>query len=226
MKQSDIAQQLGSMIDQQTMSANNTSVDMNIPAELEEPAPVFEVDYNKEELEARAEAMETIECIVFSVVPECYQDDVMLKNKMKLDAKQLGMLYYLQITTNIAMRRTMDIIAGGSTDPKIFKNNNDYQKRLSDLSAQITDMQNDLRKYYIDTYLDLESKTKAEEVILPPNKSISMKSQRKIEDNSNSDMVVTDNGGVKFSGNKSAVQQMAALKKERLKKAAEEAVTF
>lgn len=246
MKEQDIAQQLGAMISQQEMYSANLSVDDSIPSELEDPEPVFEVNYDDELSESINSAYETVKIIVDSVIPKQYQKDVMIQNKMKLDAHQLGYLYYQQKTTNIALKRAMDILATGCTDPKMFMIIEKYQKVLADISGQITDTQNSFRKYYIDSYLDLESKFRADEINEPNNKRIASKGQKLISveptispdsdadddtqqfeesDDKSFGAFVTDDGGVRFSGTKDAIKCLSELKKERFKKKSQQVET-
>ena len=79
-------------------------------------------------------------------------------NKMKLDAYQLGNLYYQQKINNTAIQTAMDVIAKGDTQPRMFDIIDKLQKRAGDLTDQIIELQNQFRKYYIDTYLDMKSK--------------------------------------------------------------------
>ena len=79
-------------------------------------------------------------------------------NKMKLDAYQLGNLYYQQKINNTAIKTAMDVIAKGDTQPRMFDIIDKLQKRAGDLTDQIIELQNQFRKYYIDTYLDMKSK--------------------------------------------------------------------
>ena len=82
----------------------------------------------------------------------------MILNKMKLDAYQLGNLYYQQRINNTAIQTAMDVIAKGDTQPRMFDIIDKLQKRAGDLTDQIIELQNQFRKYYIDTYLDMKSK--------------------------------------------------------------------
>ena len=102
--------------------------------------------------------METMRFIVNSVVPDAYQDNEMIVNKMKLDAYQLGNLYYQQKINDITIQTAMDTLAKGDTQPRMFDVIEKNQKRASDLTDQIIELQNQFRKYYIDSYLDLKSK--------------------------------------------------------------------
>ena len=77
---------------------------------------------------------------------------------MKLDAYQLGNLYYQQKINNTAIQTAMDVIAKGDTQPRMFDIIDKLQKRAGDLTDQIIELQNQFRKYYIDTYLDMKSK--------------------------------------------------------------------
>lgn len=158
MKQADISKQLGSLIGKTQGIYSTVDADESIPSELQEPDPIFEINYNDLQSVSNGEAYETVKYIVKSVVPEVYQMNEMIVNKMKLDAYQLGYLYYNQKINNTSIQTAMDVIAKGDTQPRMFDIIDKLQKRASDLTAQIIDMQNQFRKYYIDSYLDLKSK--------------------------------------------------------------------
>lgn len=71
MKQSDISQQLGSLINQtQGTGVYSTMEPTDMPSELTDPNPLFELDYDDEQNKARKQAMETMKIIVGSVVPD------------------------------------------------------------------------------------------------------------------------------------------------------------
>jgi len=113
--------------------------------------------------QCRTEALQTIQYIVKSVVPRDFISDDMIQNKMKIDAVQLGMLYYQQKMNNITLQTAMDVLSKGDTQPRMFEVIEKLQKRAAELSNQITEIQNQFRKYYIDSYLDIESRVRAEE---------------------------------------------------------------
>jgi hypothetical protein len=158
MKQADISQQLGSLIGKTQGIYTTVDADESIPSELQEPDPIFEINYNDLQSVSNGEAYETVTFIVKSVVPQAYQTNEMILNKMKLDAYQLGNLYYQQKINNTAIQTAMDVIAKGDTQPRMFDIIDKLQKRAGDLTDQIIELQNQFRKYYIDTYLDMKSK--------------------------------------------------------------------
>lgn len=158
MKQSDISQQLGSLINQTQGIYTTVDAEDTIPSELKEPEPMFEIDYSSVQNDSVKDALKTVRFIIASVIPESYQDNDMIKNKMMLDATQLGNLYYQQKINNQAIMTAMDTIAKGDTQPRMFDIIDKLQKRAADLTAQIIEMQNQFRKFYIDSYLDMKSK--------------------------------------------------------------------
>lgn len=160
MKQSDISQQLGSLINQTSGIYQTVGADVSIPSELQEPDPIFEINYGDEQTKAQNEAFQTVGFIIKAVIPERYQLSEMILNQQKLDAIQMGNLYYQQKMNNIALQTAMDTLAKGDTQPRMFEVIDKLQKRAADITDQIIQMQNQFRKYYIDCYLDLESKEK------------------------------------------------------------------
>ena len=69
MKQADIAKELGSLINQ-TNGAYTTIQPTESPSEIEEPSPLFEVDYDDEQEQSRKEALVTVKHIVSSAIPQ------------------------------------------------------------------------------------------------------------------------------------------------------------
>ena len=204
MKQADIAKELGSLINQ-TNGAYTTIQPTEIPSEIEEPSPLFEVDYDDEQEQSRQKALVTVKYIVSSVIPQEYQDTDMITNKMQLDAEQLGMLYYQQKMNNITIKNAMNQLASGDTQVRLYEVIDKLQKRASDLSQQITETQNQFRKYYIDSYLDLEEKLKAEAAKEERMYQLEQKQQ-------------TKNGGYKFGSPKDTLRRLQMEVKERKKK--------
>jgi hypothetical protein len=138
----------------------------------------------------------------------------MIQNKMHLDAEQLGMLYYNQLTNNKALQSALDQIAKGDTQPRMYEIIDKLEKRATDISNQITDMQNQLRKYYIDTYLDIQQREAADDYddeIFDDKKSVQKKpEQKKIEQKESADgIIVTSPEDLK--------QRMDAIRIERAK---------
>ena len=213
MKQADIAKELGSLINQ-TNGAYTTIQPTEIPSEIEEPSPLFEVDYDDEQEQSRQKALVTVKYIVSSVIPQEYQDTDMITNKMQLDAEQLGMLYYQQKMNNITIKNAMNQLASGDTQVRLYEVIDKLQKRASDLSQQITETQNQFRKYYIDSYLDLEEKLKAEAAKEERMYQLEQKQQRL----ANNEPEQTKNGGYKFGSPKDTLRRLQMEVKERKKK--------
>jgi len=56
---------------------------------------------------------------------------------------------------NVMIKTIMDTIAKGDTSAKLFDSYTKLMSIAKDLNKQINEMQNQFRKYYIDTYMDL-----------------------------------------------------------------------
>ena len=162
MKAKDIASQLGSLAaatgNGYGYGYDSGNIDMDIPEELHDPDPLFTVEHeqviDKNEIKAKA----SIKQIVNSIVPEAYQDNPVIKDKIEQDAQQLGQLYYQQSMNNVMIKTIMDTIAKGDTTAKLFDSYTKLMSIAKDLNKQINEMQNQFRKYYIDTYMDLQHK--------------------------------------------------------------------
>lgn len=220
MKQKEISQQLGSLISQ-TQGMYNTNInDDAIPSELQDPEPIFEVDYEDEHEVAKRKALKTVEKIIGSVMPEEYQKDPMIADKKELDATQLGMLYYQQNMNDIMMRTAIDAVAKGDLSPRMFEVYEKLAKRSQELSKQITETQNQFRKYYIDTYQDIEIKTE---------RDIQSQAQVALESKQQSKQLENKEDTIEEMGNRASAKDMIKMTnkaktdffKNKLKKAQE-----
>ena len=94
------------------------------------------------------------------------------------------------------------------------------EKRASDLSDQITNLENQFRKYYIDSYLDLDTKERMEAddpmMLAAPEESKAKKLENKKEGKQNED------GSVIITDATSLVREMQ-LAKQKMVEEAEEA---
>ena len=92
------------------------------------------------------------------------------------------------------------------------------------MSQQITDLQNQFRKYYIDSYLDIESKrnmdmedTKLLGSNVVHKQQGQLMQQEQVVENKNT-MLVTDDGSVRVASSKQSVQELNKLKIQKAKK--------
>ena len=115
---------------------------------------------------------------------------------------------------NITIRNAMNQLASGDTQVRLYEVIDKLQKRASDLSQQITETQNQFRKYYIDSYLDLEEKLKAEAAKEERMYQLEQKQQRML----NNEPEQTKNGGYKFGSPKDTLRRLQMEVKERKKK--------
>lgn len=172
MKTKDLTQQLSGLLGQTTTNSfgfGNTPsagpVAGNyadaIPDELDK-APIFEINYKSEQKQCIKRAKDSIMIIVKEVVPLYLQKSPLIIDKVNQDAEQLGNLYYQYKKKETYHQALMDTIAIGQTEAKRFEVCEKISTSLEDLGSRITELQNQLRKYYIDTYLDMQSKDDAD----------------------------------------------------------------
>lgn len=186
MKAKDLASQLGNLAAATTSlgNYNTTNIDTDIPAELQEPDPIFILEHDKILADNKNKALISVKQIVNTIVPENYQNNPIIKDKILQDAEQLGQLYYQQHMNNIIIKTIMDTIAKGDTTAKIFDSYTKLMSIAKDFNKQITELQNQFRKYYIDTYLDLQHKEDediiAEQNGTANNKTLTNKSKQEI----------------------------------------------
>lgn len=161
MKAKDIASQLGSLAAAASSQPGNydaNDIDTDIPDELQEPDPIFVVEHEQVMSTDTAKALKSVKQIVNTIVPEAYQNNPIIKDKILQDADQLGQLYYQQSMNNVMIKVIMDTISKGDTSAKLFDSYTKLMSIAKDFNKQINEMQNQFRKYYIDTYLDLQHK--------------------------------------------------------------------
>lgn len=161
MKAKDVASQLGSLAAAATQYGGDydtAGIDADLPDELYEPDPIFVVDHDDILNQNNAKALRSVKQIVNTIVPKAYQDNPIIKDKILQDADQLGQLYYQQAMNNIMIKVIMDTISKGDTTAKLFDSYTKLMAIAKDFNKQINEMQNQFRKYYIDTYLDLQHK--------------------------------------------------------------------
>lgn len=168
MKAKDLSAQLGSLCaTTQSMggSYNVNDIDADIPEELQEPDPIFFVEHEEILKANENKAYKSIQQIVNTIVPDYYQGNPVIKDKMKQDASQLGQLYYQQSMNNIMIKAIMDTIAKGAIEAKMFDSYTKLMSIAKEFNKQINEMQNQFRKYYIDTYLDLQHKEEEDQIL-------------------------------------------------------------
>lgn len=179
MKVKDISATLGGLLDQanktaQAGGAYNVpgtggtpvygSPEDSMPEELQDE-PIFTMDYKTEQQRCISKAKQSILIIVKQVVPEQLQSMPLIRDKINQDAEQLGNLYYQYQKKETYHQALMDIIARGDHSPKAFDICEKISASLENLGAVITNTQNQLRKFYIDTYKDLQYKADEDEVL-------------------------------------------------------------
>lgn len=138
-------------------------IDDSIPTNMLTPEPVFKINYKSTEKQCVKKAKEQLMKIVKEVVPTIMQNSTMILDKVEQDAEQLGHMYYESIRTDKVIQANMDALGRGEISPRLFEVYAKLSKQQSDLAQQITIVQNNMRKNYIDTYLDLQQKDSAEE---------------------------------------------------------------
>lgn len=138
-------------------------IDDSIPTNMLNPEPVFKINYKSTEKQCVKKAKEQLMKIVKEVVPNILQNSTMILDKVEQDAEQLGHMYYESIKTDKVIQANMDALGRGEISPRLFEVYAKLSKQQSDLAQQITIVQNNMRKNYIDMYLDLQQKDNVEE---------------------------------------------------------------
>ena len=147
-------------------SQTNINIDDDsIPANMLNPEPVFELNYKSTQKQCIKKAKQQLEIIVKEVVPSVLQNSSMIIDKINQDAEQLGQLYYQAICSDKILQACMETIARGETQARLFEVYSKLSSQQENLSSKITETQNQMRKYFIDTYLDLQQKDDQDEVL-------------------------------------------------------------
>lgn len=84
MKAKDLASQLGNLAASTTSlgNYNTTNIDTDIPAELQEPDPIFILEHDKILSDNKNKALISVKQIVNTIVPENYQSNPIIKDKI------------------------------------------------------------------------------------------------------------------------------------------------
>ena len=112
------------------------------------------------------------------------------------------------------LKAAMDVVSKGDTQPRMFEVYTKLMQTSSSISSQITELVNQFRKYYIDSYLDLQTKDEEdtmeqEKLYLTSNDNNTVKTlENKVEDNGN-----------RYTSTKDLIEQLHNEKKEKYKNA-------
>lgn len=222
MKAKDIASQLGNLAAATASMGNydTSDIDTDIPDELQEPDPIFVVSHDEILNNNEAKALKSVQHIVNTIVPKNYQDNPIIKDKISQDAEQLGQLYYQQHMNNIIIKTIMDTIAKGDTTAKLFDSYTRLMSIAKDFNKQINEMQNQFRKYYIDTYLDLQHKE--DEDIIAEGNGVNKKAIANTQEPLQVTYNEVENIDRRETSTKDSVLKVQAYKRELFKKQYEE----
>lgn len=135
----------------QSLSMSNT-VDNDINTELE-PAPLFEVDFDKMHSNIKKQARRTIQKIIKHIIPleilENCDKSAYIKEKMEVDTITFAGLLY-QLRCNEIMEKTlMEEVGRGNPSPRLFETFTQISKNIADTNKQILLTEEELRKTYL-----------------------------------------------------------------------------
>lgn len=190
----------------------NIDIDDSIPENMLQPERVIDkINYKSVQKQCIKKAKEQLVKIVKEVVPSLLQNSTMILDKIDQDAEQLGNMYYEYFKSDKVIQANMDAIGRGELSPRLFEVYAKLSKQQSDLSQQINELQNTMRKNYIDSYLDLQQKDEAEEQYSITSKNENK--QKAIEYQQESNIKESSNTVV---GTDSIIKMMAERKKQAL----------
>lgn len=165
MKVKDQSKELENLINATSNLSDEVAANLNVtdtPEELEEPEPVFTIDYNSEEKDSKKKAKASIKQLIKAIIPKEYINSQYIIDKINQDAEQLGKLYYQEKMIEVTQRALISSIGQGNLSPRMFEVFTQISKNHSDIAKQISDFQTVLRKSYIDIVLDLKAKFEEE----------------------------------------------------------------
>lgn len=189
-------------------SASQNSIaidDDSIPTNMLNPEPVFELNYKSTQKQCVKKAKQQLQIIVKEVVPKLLQNSSMIIDKINQDAEQLGQLYYQAICSDKILQACMETIARGETQARLFEVYAKLSSQQENLTTKITETQNQMRKYFIDTYLDLQQKDEQDD----------MMTDNKLAIEAPQDEEITFKGNT-FLGTENTVKLIAEKKKQAM----------
>lgn len=148
------------MVDALAVPQSAANLSDALPEELEEPEPLFVIDYKKEMREAMKKARRSIKTMIKTIIPSEYLDDPYIIDKIEQDAETLGRLYYQQKIVEKVEEANVNAIGNGNLSARLFETFNMTAKSHSDLAKQISDAHTTIRRSYIDVILDVKAKSK------------------------------------------------------------------
>lgn len=170
MKLKEQTEQLKSLL---KSTDNSTSINLNSPSDLSasvdampaelEPAPLFDIDFEKVQRNMQKRARKTLNKIIEHIIPDNLLDNQYVKEKMEQDIITLSGLHY-QIYTNELMQRVlMQTVGQGNPSPRLFETFTMISKNIADTNKQMMLTEEALRKSYID--IKYEIRTKENEMV-------------------------------------------------------------
>lgn len=132
--------------------------DDSIPTGMFDAAPVFEINYKSTEKQCVKNAKDSLKKLVKEVVPTVLQNSTVLQDKIEQDAYTLGHMYYEYIKMQKVAESCMETIRRGETQARLFEVYSKLADQAMKFGEKVMQTQNQIRKNYIDTYMDLQQK--------------------------------------------------------------------
>ncbi|WQJ53324.1 MAG: hypothetical protein [Wendovervirus sonii] len=161
-------------------SSNYGIDDDSIPGNMLEPEPIFDMNYKSTRKQCIKKAKDQLMIIVKEIIPQAMQNSAVINDKILQDAEQLGSLYYEYEKNEKMIQAVMETVARGEVSPRMFDVYQKMATEQSKLSSKITETQNTMRKYYIDTCMDIQQKEEIDDK--PEYKAIAAPSEEHLED--------------------------------------------
>lgn len=139
-----------------------------VPDELQEPEPLFTIDYEKERKRLMKRARATVTKLVKLVIPPDLIKDEFIQDKITQDADQLSSLYWQKECIEIMQKTLMETVAHGNASPRYFETFSQISKNHSDIADQISKFETFIRKNYTDIKYDIKDKEDELEIAAKP----------------------------------------------------------
>lgn len=161
------------------VSANLGGDSGGIPAELQEPEPLFTVDFDKIKGDMESDARQTLEFMLGAVMPITYVSNPYVQHQLKVDAKALMSVYYQRELLILMEETGIKSLAAGNISPRMIEVVNMTAENTTKQAKIITEMLAAMRKNYIDIMLDIQQRENAEKQAFA---ELGVKPEKRIEE--------------------------------------------
>ena len=177
------------------------------PEELQEPEPLFTLDYEKEKKMLMKKARASISKIAKTIIPKAYINHEYVQDHINQNAEQLSSLFWQKMCIEIMQKTLMETVAHGNASPRYFETFSQISKNHSDIADQISKQETFVRKDFLDlkyTLIEAKEDEEMDSMKMTP-KAIENKPESQVQE------------GYLISSNKEFIKEQKAEKLRRMK---------